>query len=94
MLLQQISTFFESIKEDNRITTSHISVYMALIECWKQNNFQSPIPINRSVIMQTAKISGIATYHKCIKGLDEFGYIKYIPSYHPAVTSVVYLLEK
>jgi hypothetical protein len=43
--------------------------------------------------METAKISGIATFHKCIKDLDELGYISYLPSRNPAVNSRVYLLK-
>ena len=42
--------------------------------------------------MATAKISGLATYHKCIKDLHAFGYIQYKPSYNPGTTSKVYLL--
>ncbi len=41
--------------------------------------------------MQIAKIRGYATYHKCIKDLHTYGYIEYLPSYHPALGSLVYL---
>ncbi len=41
--------------------------------------------------MEVAKISGLATYHKCIKDLHDYGYIQYEPSYNPAVSSQVYL---
>ena len=43
--------------------------------------------------MEVAKISGLATYHKCMKDLVEFGYIQYDPSYNPAVNSQVRLLK-
>ena len=42
-------------------------------------------------MMQIAKIGGYATYHKCIKDFHTYGYIEYIPSYHPALGSLVYL---
>jgi len=29
--------------------------------------------------MKIAKITGPATYHRCIKDLNEYGYINYIP---------------
>jgi hypothetical protein len=43
--------------------------------------------------MFVAKISGPATYHKCIKDLNDFGYIEYVPSFNPAINSRVYLLK-
>ncbi len=43
--------------------------------------------------MEVSKISGLATYHKCIKDLNDFGYIKYNPSYDPAISSQAYLMK-
>lgn len=43
--------------------------------------------------MRGAKIFGLATYHKCIKDLNDFGYISYQPSYNPRVGSRVYLVR-
>ena len=43
--------------------------------------------------MEVAKISGLATHHKCIKDLGEFVYIQYAPSYNPAISSQVVLLK-
>jgi hypothetical protein len=40
--------------------------------------------------MAFSKVASIATYHKCIKELDEYGYIRYQPSYHPKLGSQVY----
>ena len=83
--------FYSSIIMDNRINSKHISLYMALFECWNENHFQNPVYFTRHTIMPLAKISGVATYHKCIKELHEYGYIKYIPSFHPGIQSRVYL---
>jgi hypothetical protein len=91
MQVQKLTEFYSSILEDNRINARHISLYMALFECWNRNNFQNPVSIKRDVIMPIAKISGIATYHKCIKELHEYGYIKYFPSFHPGIRSRVYI---
>lgn len=93
MHVPQLTEFYSSILNDNRINTRHISLYMALFECWNKNNFQNPVHIKRDVIMPIAKISGIATYHKCIRDLHEFGYIKYLPSFHPGIQSQVYFLQ-
>ena len=43
--------------------------------------------------MGVAKINGLGTYHKCIKELDAFKYIRFLPSFNPAVGSRVYLLK-
>ena len=92
MAIEQLTEFYSAILNDNRINARHISLYMALFECWNKNNFQNPVHITRHMIMPLAKISGIATYHKCIKELNSYGYIKYLPSFHPGIQSQVYLI--
>lgn len=91
--VKQLTTFFDAIKEDNRIGASHICLYMALFQLYNLNRFQNPIKITRLTLMGIAKIGGLATYHRCIKDLADFGYISYTPSYNPAVGSLVYLLK-
>ena len=93
MSVTQLSHFYQVIKEDNRISPTHISVYMALFERWNANNFTGPVCFRRTELMESAKINGIATYHKCIKDLADFGYIRYVPSFNPAVANLAYLLE-
>ena len=66
---------------------------MALFQFYNLNLFINPIEITRAAVMEVAKISGLATYHKCIKDLAEFGYIVYEPSFNPATKSRVYLLK-
>ncbi|WP_454803175.1 hypothetical protein [Mucilaginibacter phyllosphaerae] len=46
--------------------------------------------MTRRELMAFSKIASIATYHKCIRELDAFGYIRYQPSYHPKLGSRVY----
>jgi len=41
--------------------------------------------------MELAKISGVATYHKTIRELHEYGYIKYQPSYNRFSRSRIYI---
>ena len=91
--VKELTNFYSAIKDDNRIGISHISMYMALFQFYNLNSFTNPILITRSIVMEAAKINGLATYHKCIKDLHEFGYIQYLPSYNPAVNSQVYLLK-
>lgn len=81
MQVKELSRFYEAIKDDNRILPSHISLFMALFECWNQNDFQNPIQVKRKELMAAAKISGIATYHRCMKDLHNFQYIYYQSNY-------------
>jgi hypothetical protein len=90
--VKELTSFYDVIREDNRIGTSHISLYMALFQLYNINQFQNPICITRASVMQLAKVNGFATYHRCIKDLVELGYIKYEPSFNPSRHSQVYLL--
>jgi hypothetical protein len=94
MQLKALTNFYEAIRENNRISPSHISLFMALFQCWNLNEFQNPFFISRRQIMQSAKISGLATYHRCIRDLHQFGYIHYQPSYNLAIYSQVAILVK
>lgn len=86
-----LTTFLESIKEDPRITRSHISLYVSLVSYWHTNNMKNPLCIFSREIMPACKISGIATYHRTIRELHEYGYIKYQPSFNHFLGSLVYL---
>jgi replication initiation and membrane attachment protein DnaB len=93
MPMEMLSDFYAAIKEDYRIGTSHIALYMALFHLHQLQPRTNTISIKRSTLMEAAKINGLATYHKCIKDLHELGYIEYIPSYNPANNSTVQLLQ-
>jgi hypothetical protein len=92
-VLKLLTYFYSAIRVDNRIGICHITLYIGLFQVSSLNNFENPILINRSLIMKMAKISGPATYHKCIKDLAKFGYIEYLPSFNPGIGSHVRLLE-
>ena len=91
--VKELTSFYSAIKSDPRIGTTHISLYMALFQFYNLNRLSNPILITRTAVMEVAKISGLATYHKCMKDLVEFGYIHYEPSYNPALNSQVRLLK-
>jgi replicative DNA helicase len=92
MYENKISDFFKSIQHQEWITPTHISIYLAIIELWNQNRFENPVSVSRNKIMVMAKISGNATYHKCLKELVKGKYIVYQPSYNPFFGSLVYVL--
>lgn len=90
--LNPLSDFFSAIESDGRISITHIGIYAALLQYWKEHEFQNPIQAFSYEIMRIAKISASATYHKSIKDLSDFGYIKYEPSFKRNQGSKVYFL--
>lgn len=90
-LFPPLTGFYEAIEEDARIGTTHISLYMALLQQWNMNGGKNPISIERSVIMKTAKINARYTYNKCMNELQDYGFIIYEPSVNFYSSSVVYL---
>jgi len=73
--IRHMNAFFSYVKADTRLTSSHVSLYMALFQYWNFNRFQNPFPVYRDNIMQLSKIGSKNTYHKCVKDLRLAGYI-------------------
>lgn len=88
--LKPLSDFFSAIENDYRISVTHIGIYAALLKYWKEHQYANPIQVFSYEIMGIAKISASATYHKCIRDLSDYGYIKYKPSYKRNQGSKVY----
>jgi hypothetical protein len=78
------------MSKDDRLNAIHLSLFTGLFVHWQRSGFTSPFAITRKAMMVFSKIASIATYHKCIKELDAYGYINYQPSYHPKQGSQVY----
>lgn len=89
----QLSGFFQKVAVDNRLNPTHVSLYMAIFQYWNAERFQNPVSISRQELMRISKISAKATYHKCIKDLHNYGYIRYMPSFNPFKGSLVYLFD-
>ena len=90
-MFEPLTVFYEAIADDARIGTTHISLYMALLQQWNLNDGMNPIIIARVTIMKAAKVNARHTYNKCMNNLQEFGYITYLPSSNPFTLSIVYL---
>jgi len=90
-LFPPLTLFYEAIAEDARISPAHISLYMALLQQWNINSGKNPLLIQRPDIMKMAKIYARHTYNKCLNNLQDFGYITYLPSSNPCISSIVYL---
>jgi hypothetical protein len=92
ILAKLITAFALTSKDDVRISPVHISLYMALLHCWQEQRLVNPIYVFSNKLMPLAKISGPATYHRTIRELNMYGYIRYVPSYYHLLGSLVYML--
>ncbi|MCG2418732.1 hypothetical protein K8089_06830 [Aequorivita sp. F47161] len=80
-----------TIAKDSRLNPTHISLYMALFNIWNINRFPEDFIIIRDEIMKLSKIGSKSTYHRCLKQLDSWKYIRYIPSHNSFIGSRVSL---
>lgn len=92
MYLKQLNSFLVKAERDYRIGPHHISLYVALFQQWCINDGKNPVSITQIQLKQIAKI-GRTTYHKCMRELASYGFIKYVPSYSSVLGSLVYLGE-
>jgi hypothetical protein len=90
--IKPLAVFFKAIEKDARISITHIGIYAALLQCWQAHGCRNPVSVYSYEVMRVAKISGTATWHKCVRDLHEFGYIRYEPSFKRNRRSKVYLL--
>lgn len=91
--IKHLSGFFNKVSKDDRLNPTHVSLYVSLFQFWNACRFHNPISISRNEVMRVSKISSKATYHKCIRELNDFGYLSYQPSYNPFKGSLVYLFD-
>jgi len=93
-LEQNLVAFLDAIKQDGRISSVHISLYVSLLREWQLQGELKIIQVTRDEMMQSAKISAYRTYYRSMKELQRYGYIKYIPSPNPKIKTEVCLLQK
>jgi hypothetical protein len=91
--IKHLTGFFDRIIPDRTLNPTHVSLYIALFQFWNVNRFKNPISITRDEVMRICKISSKATYHKCMRDLNDNNYIKYEPSYNPYKGSMVILFD-
>lgn len=90
--IRHLNAFFTRIRNDNRLTTAHVSLYLAAFHYWNLRHFHNPFPVYREEIMHLSKIGSKNTYHKCIKELHQANYFIYFPAasrYQPAQISMI-----
>jgi len=92
--IQQNIAFFRRAYQDDRLSPFHISLYMALFQFWNVNRFQESFTAARVDIMKLSKVRSKSTYSKCLNELNQWQYIRYLPSNNPFVKSTFSLFIK
>lgn len=90
--LNLLSVFLNAVQSDPRIGLNHIGLYTVLLEYGYEQDKYDPVLIKAKEVMIRAKIRSITTYHRSINDLNDFGYIKYLPSFNHRKKSKVFLL--
>lgn len=86
---KQLTAFFQLTHHNPHLFPSHISLYTVLFQLWCRNRFQNPVGIIREDVMQLSKINSKATYHKCMRDLQDLNFITYHPSFSQYHSSTV-----
>ncbi|GLU57374.1 hypothetical protein Dfri01_68350 [Dyadobacter frigoris] len=92
--LNLFSGFFDAIRKDPCVSTTHISIYMALVFYAKDQPAATPIHVFGQQIIDICKISSRSTYYRCMHDLHAFGYLQYTPVFKRNKPSQVLLLAK
>lgn len=91
--IKHLNGVFIQFSKDRRLNPTHISLYIALFQFWNHNRFPKDFLINREEVMSLSKIGSKSTYHKCIRDLSTWKYIRYTPSHNPFKGSRVRLFN-
>ena len=91
--IKHLNGVFQQFSKDSRLNPTHVSLYMALFQYWNINRFPKEFYINREEVMAMAKIGSVSTYHRCLRRLDEWKYLQYMPSHNPFKGSKIKLLK-
>lgn len=79
--------YFQQIGKNKSLLPTHIGLIMALFYYHEVNKPLHYFRASRRALMKFSRIRSTSTYHKCLTELIQFGYLEYIPSYHPKQAS-------
>lgn len=85
--------FLKMATKDVRLNVWHLSLLLAIVQLAYLQNEKTVIHVSRSKLIELSHIYTLTTYHRYFKQLQDFGYVRYTPSYHPGYRSIVELLE-
>jgi hypothetical protein len=75
--IKHLKGFFDRLEADANMTAHHISLYMVIFNVWNMNRFLEQFEVTRMDLMSMSRIGSAHTYSRCMKQLDDWGYIKY-----------------
>ena len=87
--ISHLNGVLRKFADDDNISSSHRSLYLAFFELWNQKRFPKTIMLNSKQVMALAKIRSRTTYHKLLRELINWGYLKYHPSTSPQMGSLI-----
>lgn len=90
-LSKHIQIFLDKAHSDPRIGTTHIALYLAILNMWYLNS--GDLAVYNRQVMKLAKISSTSTYSKLLKDLTEGGYIVFEPSYYKKTPSTLAIID-
>ncbi|SFG03659.1 hypothetical protein SAMN04488033_12230 [Salegentibacter agarivorans] len=87
--ISHLNGVLRKFADDDKISSSHRSLYLAFFELWNQKRFPKTIILNSKQVMALAKIRSRTTDHKLLRELTNWGYLKYHPSSSPLMGSLM-----
>jgi hypothetical protein len=90
----KLAMFIKCAVSDERISRTQLSLYIALLNCWAEQNCDEQFKITRRLLMRQSKIPAISTYHRCLKKLITLEYIEYQPTFNHYKGSKVKILKR
>jgi len=92
MIPSALRTYLSLLEKDRRLKVWHLALLMAILLLGYRQGQERCIRVSRRKIMSLSHIHTLPTYHKYLKELQDLGYIRYKPSYHPGYRSEIELL--
>ena len=89
---KQLEIFLQVSIGDRRLNPTHISLYLALFITYKKNAYRNPISLIGSDLMKASKIKDKTKYFLFLKQLQDYGYIRYLPTRSPLKLNMAHLL--
>ncbi len=93
MDLEQLLHHIAIFEKDNKLNVWHFALLSSILFLGYRQGQNKVIQVSRSKIMSLSHIHTLPTYHKYFKHLQEMGYVRYRPSYHPLYRTEVELLK-
>jgi len=91
---RNIMNYLSMYIDDPQLNVWHLSILTAILGLGYRQGQRRRIKVSRSKIMKLSHVNTLPTYHKYFKQLQDLGYIKYTPSYHPGYKSEIKLYKK